>query len=248
MSLEPILILPDTHVPYHDKRAWDLALKVGQAIKAKHVIHLGDLADCYAISAHSKNPARTSERRMKFEVEAVQAAVREMNSVGAANRIFTEGNHEDRLPRYLADKAPDLYDLESLQPRALFGFAGWTYKKYREDHRLGKLYIVHDIGYAGRYAAQRVLDTYQHNVVSGHTHRLSYIVEGNAAGESHVSATFGWLGDARAADYMHRVKAMRDWQLGFGVGWLDTKTTHVYLQPVPIVKYKCVVGGKEYSS
>lgn len=248
MSLEPILILPDTHAPYHDKRAWDLALTVGQAIKPKHIIHLGDLADCYSISSHSKNPARVSEKRMKHEIEAVRACVRDLNSLGAKNKIFTEGNHEDRLPRYLADKAPDLYDLQALQPSELFGFQGWTYKRYREDHKLGKLYVVHDIGYAGRYAAQRVLDTYQHNVCSGHTHRLSYIVEGNAAGESHVSATFGWLGDARAADYMHRVKAMRDWQLGFGVGWLDPNSGTVHIQPVPIVKYKCVVGGKEYSA
>lgn len=231
-----------------DRRAWELALKVGQAIKAKHLICLGDLADCYAISAHSKNPVRTSERRMKFEVEAVRAAVRDMNSIGATNKLFTEGNHEDRLPRYLADKAPDLYDLDDLKPQTLFGLVDWTYRSYREDIKLGKLYAVHDIGYAGRYAAQRVLDTYQHNVVSGHTHRLSYIVEGNAAGESHVSATFGWLGDARAADYMHRVKAMRDWQLGFGVGWLVPTTGTVHVQPVPIVKYKCVVGGKEYSA
>jgi hypothetical protein len=185
---------------------------------------------------------------MKSEVEAVRSAVRDMNSLGAKNKVIVEGNHEDRLPRYLADKAPDLFDLEDLQPKRLFGFEDWTYRPYRSDYRLGKLYAVHDIGYAGRYAAQRVLDTYQHNVISGHTHRLSYVVEGNAAGESHVSATLGWLGDASAADYMHRVKAMRDWQLGFGVGWLVPNTGVVHMQPVPIVKYKCVVGGKEYSA
>ena len=248
MSLEPILILPDCHVPYHDRRAWELALKVGQAIKCKHIIHLGDLADCYSVSSHSKNPTRASERRMKFEIESVRAAVREMNSLGATNKVFIEGNHEDRLPRYLADKAPELYDLDALQIPQLFGLQGWVHRRYREDYKIGKLYAVHDIGYAGRYAAQRVLDTYQHNVVSGHTHRLSYIVEGNAAGESHLSAVLGWLGDAKSADYMHRVKAMKDWQLAFGVAWLTPKTGVVHVQPVPIVGYRCVVGGKEYSA
>jgi hypothetical protein len=185
---------------------------------------------------------------MKFEIESVRSAVREMNSLGATNKVFIEGNHEDRLPRYLADKAPELYDLDALQIPHLFGLQGWVHRKYREDYKLGKLYAVHDIGYAGRYTAQRVLDTYQHNVVSGHTHRLSYCVEGNAAGESHMSATLGWLGDARAADYMHRIKAMKDWQLSFGVGWLTPKTGVVHVQPVPIVNYKCVVGGKEYTT
>ncbi len=43
---------------------------------------------------------------------------------------------------------------------------------------------------------------------------------------------------------MHRIKAIKDWTLGFGIGYLDTKTGIVYLSPVPIVKGTCMIEGK----
>jgi hypothetical protein len=91
------------------------------------------------------------------------------------------------------------------------------------------------------------MDAFQHNIVIGHTHRLGYAVEGNAQGERHVTAMFGWLGDVEQIDYMHRVKAIKDWSLGFGIGYLEPKTGTVYLVPIPIVNYTCVVEGKLYS-
>ena len=79
---------------------------------------------------------------------------------------------------------------------------------------------------------------------------MAYIVEGNSVGENKVSAQFGWLGDVREADYMHRVKALKNWSLGFGIGYLDPQTGVVYLAPAPIISikgvYTCVVNGKQY--
>ena len=57
---------------------------------------------------------------------------------------------------------------------------------------------------------------------------------------------FGWLGDVRQVDYMFRVKANRDWALGFGVGYVRDNG-FVYLQPVPIVEGSCCVEGKLFT-
>jgi hypothetical protein len=79
--------------------------------------------------------------------------------------------------------------------------------------------------------------------LSGNTHRISYMVEGNAKGESHVGASFGWLGDVTKTDYMHKVKANRDWALGFGIGYLRPDGI-VHIVPVPIIKYSCIIEGE----
>ena len=223
-------------------------LEVGLAIKPKHVISMGDTVDFYGVSSHSRDPVRMSTTRFKREVEAGRNAIDELYCLGAKNNVFLLGNHEHRLLRYLMDKAPELYELEELSIKNLLRLDKSTVIPYREDYKLGKLYVVHDIGVAGRYTPQRMLDAYGHNIVGGHTHRLSYIVEGNAAGDAHVSATFGWLGDRKKVDYMYKIRASKDWALGFGVAWLDTSNGNVHVQPVPIVRYKCVVGGKEYSA
>lgn len=239
--LKKVLFIPDTHRPYHNKKAWALMLKAAKKLRPDVVVVLGDFADFYAVSSHSKDPARAF--KLEEELSDVKIGLKELESLGAKENIFIAGNHEDRLWRYMQDKAPELNHLISI-PKVLGLEKNWEYVPYRSDYRLGKLYLTHDVGSAGRNSILRCLDSYQHSNVTGHTHRLAYVVEGNAAGEQKIAAQFGWLGDTDAADYMHRMKARKDWSLGFGVGFLDTKTNNVYLVPVPIVNYTCVVNGE----
>lgn len=242
-KLEPILFIPDTHVPYHDKRAFELVLKVGKALKPKHLIVLGDFGDFYAVSAHDKNPERA--QNLSYEVEEINKALDKLDSLGASNKQFIEGNHENRLERYLQTEAPELFDMVKVDKLFALKERGWKYTPYKSHSKIGKLYLTHDTGKAGATAHTAALNDFQDNVVIGHTHRLAYTVTGNAKGIPHVAAMFGWLGDANQADYMHRIKAMRDWALGFGYGYLEPATGNVYLVPVPIVNYGCVVNGKK---
>lgn len=242
-GIKKILFVSDTHSPYEDKRAFDLMLKAGKAFKPDIVVIQGDFADFYSVSSHSKNPNR--QRNLEFEVNAVRARLRQLEALGASKNIYVSGNHEDRLERYLMDKAPELFNVVTI-PEVL-GLKDWTYVPYKSDIAIGKLYITHDTGSAGRNAVFNNLNAYQSNVTCGHTHRLAYVVEGNAKGKAHVSATFGWLGDTKKVDYMHRVKAARDWALGFGIGYL-LETGVVHITPIPIVNYGVMLEGKYYKS
>lgn len=243
-KLEKILFIPDTHVPYEDRRAVTLMLRAARGFKPDHVVVLGDFGDFYGVSSHSKDPRRAL--KLKEEVDAIKDALDAVAAIGAKNNVFVEGNHEDRLKRYLQDKAPELFDYISIPEILELKQKGFKYVPYKQSYRIGKLNVTHDCGNAGRYAHYKSLDTFQHNIIIGHTHRLGYAVEGNAQGERHVAAMFGWLGDVEQVDYMHRVKAVKDWTLGFGVGYLDTSTGVVYLVPVPIVNYTCQIEGKLY--
>jgi len=205
---------------------------------------LGDFADFYAVSSHSKDPRRALD--LKNEVEASKDGLKQLKALGAKNNQFISGNHEDRLERYLKDKAPELFDFISIPEILDLKKIGFQYTPYKSSYKLGKLYVTHDAGSAGRTAHLKALDTFQHNIVIGHVHRMHYSVEGNAAGEKHCSAAFGWLGDANDVDYMHKVKINRDWSLGFGIGYIEPKSGTVYLQPIPIINYTCVVEGKLY--
>lgn len=242
--LRPILIVPDTHRPYHDKKAWALMLKVARDLKPYHLVVLGDFADFFGVSSHSKDPNRAM--RLDKELEDVEVGLNELGTLGAKRKIFVSGNHEDRLTRYLQDKAPELFNIVGIPELLKLKEKGWEYVPYKQDTRIGKLHITHDVGHAGRSSVFQCLDTYQHSNVTGHTHRMAYVVEGNAVGEQKLSAQFGWLGDEEQADYMHRVKALKNWAKGFGIGYEDTKSGIVYLVPIPIVGGTCMVNGKLY--
>lgn len=241
MSLEPILVVPDSHHPYVDRRAWRLMLRAAKALKPQIIVSIGDLADFYTVSSHSKDPIRAA--RLVDEVAAVQKALDELDALGAKRKIFVAGNHESRLTRYLQDKAPELFGVVSIPSLLGLKERRWEYVPYKHDIKIGKIHWTHDVGAAGRNATFKALDTYQHSIVTGHAHRLQYIVEGNATGEFKLSAQFGWLGDISKIDYMHRAVACKNWALGFGYGYHDPTTGYVYLVPVPIVKYTCVMNG-----
>lgn len=241
--LKRILFIPDTHIPYHDKRAFNLMLRAMKDFKPNITVILGDFADMYTVSSHSKDPRRAF--KLKQELAVVKKELRRVSLLGSTEKYFIAGNHEDRLQRYMQDKAPEIAHLVSI-PKVLNLGKDWKYVPYKSDYKLGKLYVTHDIGSAGRNSIFRCVDSYQHSNATGHTHRMAYIVEGDATGAPKVAAQFGWLGDTEEADYMHRMKARKDWALGFGIGYLDTDTNLVYLIPVPIVNYTCLVNGKLY--
>lgn len=241
-KLEKILFVPDSHHPYVDKNAWNLMLKAGKEFKPDHVIILGDFADFYGVSSHSKDPNRAM--RLKEEIDATKEALDQVIALGAKNNVFVSGNHEDRLERYLRDKAPELFNFITIPQILELKEKGFKYTPYKQAYKIGKLNVTHDTGVAGRYAHYKALDTFQHNIIIGHTHRIGYCIEGDAQGQRHLGAMLGWLGDVNEIDYMHQVKARKEWSLGFGTGHMDTKTGVVYVTPVPIINGTCLVEGK----
>ena len=249
-KLKRLLLVPDVHCPYEDKAAVRLMLSAAANLRPDTVCILGDFADFYSVSSHSKNPKRVAS--FQEEVDAVNALLDSFEALGANRKIYIAGNHENRLERFLTDRAPALFDYTGLQIPDIFGLTsrGFEYIPYKDYVTIGRLHATHDVGTAGKYAHYKALATFNRNVVIGHTHRLAFAVEGNADGHSHFCAHLGWLGKAEAADYMHKIKAKTEWHLGFGWGLEDEDTGFVYLQPVPIVydgrKYSCVVEGKYF--
>jgi len=245
-ELEPILVVPDSHRPYHDARAWQLMLDVGKKLKPYHIAVIGDLADFYSVSSHSKSPDRAL--KLDEELKDVNVGLDELDALKATNKQFIAGNHEDRLTRYLQDKAPELFNVVGIPELLKLEQRGWEYTPYKSDTKIGKVNFTHDVGASGRNATFNALDTYQHSVITGHSHRMQYIVEGNATGEYKLSAQFGWLGDRTKIDYMHRAKVYKNWALGFGVGYVHSETGIAYLTPVPIINYTAVVNGVYYTT
>jgi predicted phosphodiesterase len=243
--MEKVWFVPDVHRPFHDVRAWALMMKAMRAFKPDTICLIGDFGDFYAISSHIRSPKRRN--MLKEEFADCNEGLDELDAIGAGRKIYVMGNHEDRMERYMREKAPELDGLVTIEEQCKLAKRNWEVVKYRDHTRIGKLYVTHDVGSSGKNAIWAALSTYERSIVTGHTHRLGYVVEGNAAGVCKVSTAFGWLGDVKQMDYMSKAKAMKEWALGFGYGYHDPKTGFVYLTPVPIVEYTCSVEGTVYS-
>ncbi len=238
-----ILFVPDAHHPYVDVRAWRLMLKCARIFKPQSLIVLGDFGDYYCTSRHTKDPNRT--RDLSVELRANNLALDELDalcaSVGCKDKRFIKGNHEFNVSRYLAERAPELYNVVSVEKKLRLAARGWAVTQYKEFTRIGKLYCTHDSGSAGALAHIKTANDFMSNAIIGHTHRIATHYSTNILGKAHVASMVGWLGDKKAAEYMYKVKT-RDWCLGFGIGYMEPNGT-VHIQPVPIIDYRCVLGG-----
>ncbi len=234
-----ILVIPDTHVPYHDKAAWKEVLRCIKDLEPHEIVIIGDFADFYAISSHDRDPIR--KRFLLEEVAEVNKALDQIpTSPRRRSTCFIEGNHEDRLRRYLWSKAPELFGTVNVPTLFKLKERGWKHRAYRHGLKVGKVTYKHDFsGMAGKNAAKASLMAFGGNLVIGHSHRgeVTYLGEGRPDGDSHFCLNVGWLGRVDEADYMDPSKARRDWQHGFGL--VDySRSGLAYAQFVPIVRGK----------
>lgn len=240
-ELSRVLLIPDVHRPYHDKRAWRTMLRAAEIFKPDKIVVLGDFGDFYSASSFAKDPRRKLD--LKWETDDANEGLDELDALGASHKIFIAGNHEDRLERYLSAAAPALIGVTSVPELYHLPERGWYYTPYKRSTRLGKLRLTHDTGTAGINAHRQSVDAFQASVIIGHTHRMEMSFKGNADGKPTVGAMFGWLGDFDQIDYMQQVKARRDWVHGFGIGYEEANGV-IHLQAVPIIEGRCVCAGQ----
>lgn len=98
------LILSDIHIPAHEEKPLELAIKAGQMEKVDGVLLNGDMQDCAAVSYWSQ-----MKREFNREVEMVIDFLDFLRQEFPKQKIvYKPGNHEYRLPRYYERNAPEL--------------------------------------------------------------------------------------------------------------------------------------------
>ena len=216
--MEKLFIFGDVHAPYHDKKAVSCMLKALDVFKPDRVIDMGDFFDCYSVSAYKKDPRRKA--RLVDEVNMAIPLLRTIeDAAGKADLIRLLGNHEDRLDRHLEEpKNHALHGAVSLD--SLADLSGWQVVGYERAIQLGKVRYTHDLGFTGKYALQHTLHDAERSTVIGHTHQMGMVFEGRLSSKTRVCASFGWLGDPKKADYMHKDKKARYWCHGFGLAFV----------------------------
>jgi hypothetical protein len=195
--MKTTLILPDAHIPYHDERAFDLAVDTGLDILSQHpgkkrVISTGDMADMYGFSRFDKSEGFLSMRDElnqfslyfdKFNAKLSHAHVDE--------REYVIGNHEKRFQKFLAKEGNIAFlqqmgftDVEIQRfilasPELKFAKLmqleekGWRVHPYDTILKLGKAIFIHELGSASDGFMKNLLgDLNNHSLFVGHGHRI----------------------------------------------------------------------------
>ena len=171
--MEKYAIVADTHPPFQDSYAVDLACQVIADFKPDVLVHLGDGIDFYAVSHFDRDPDRVL--KLQDELDSAKAVNRDLVSASPnAKKVYIEGNHEYRWARYLM-RHPEIANLKVLAIQELLGLESWEYNEEQYSVLSNRLKFIHGrriskhSGFSAKYALESAF--HQQSVLMGHSHR-----------------------------------------------------------------------------
>jgi predicted phosphodiesterase len=138
-----VLVIGDLHLPYHNLASLTLALQTGEREKCDGVLINGDLIDFHTLSRFEKDPEKRSFKEERAIAKAFLRRLRELFL--KARIVFKEGNHDERLRKFVMDRAPEIYEESIFGLDALLGLGnlGIEHVNEKREVMLGKLPVLH---------------------------------------------------------------------------------------------------------
>lgn len=270
------LFVGDLQIPYHDKRAVELFMKVAKSWKPDAIDIVGDIDDQLEYSTFSDGTTdeffNQLNRNQKLnEKDIVGAVPRQANPLPfikehalGAREFYTAvrkqhpnadihaslGNHDIRIFNYIDRKAPDFID--EVTPDMLWGLddLGISWRLYDEVpfERFAGIYVHHGATTTTTgLAVKSDIENYNISLVRGHDHRGGVVYKSYPlTGNSLVGMGTGHLCDPSA--YGLRYTINPSWEKGFGIAHVIDGKAH--LQFIPIRRtdrgLTCIVDGKVF--
>jgi len=237
------LILSDIHIPYHDQSALAFALAYAKDYEPTHIVLNGDIIDAQEISSHPKD--KHNPITFQDEVNEARQFLRVLrHQHKKATIVYTMGNHEHRLERYLTAHAPELASVDALALDELLELREHRieFVDQRCKVSIGPFEVFHgsiirkDAGNSVRGHMTRRGGS----VVMGHTHRMGIVARTDRNG-IHWGIENGHLSDPDP-DWTHDP----DWQQGFSQ--IDVHGDTVSLRQHHIHDWRLLVDGTLYLS
>lgn len=244
-----VMFWPDTHLPYQDKRAVDLALKVADYFKPELIVMLGDVLDCNGFSRFEFD---TSDPRTFFKTELDEwhkLARSICDAAPGSKKLFIRGNHEARIERWLWKhphlKGDEAFDLSRRLKLEDYGFD----PEIKEEVELcqGALTAKHGNllgGQTAGLAVRKEMARIGTSVVMGHVHSAAIVTQRDKRG-LRMGVESGHLG----LNPQHYNPSLQNWCHAVTVGELSRTGNDFSLDLVLFrLSYKARVYGKELSA
>lgn len=218
--MKKILVIPDIHFPYEDKPAINCVLSSIKQYKPDEIVLLGDLVDFYKVSHYVKTDSRALS--VQEECDIAHSFLSILRKICPGKITLIEGNHENRLIKFLSSRSPELSDIRGLTLKSLLRLDELKINliKYNHDYILHGIHFIHGTA-AGKTATRSCIAKYGTNTIQGHTHRVSSVY--TTYKDRIISAhEIGCLASLEVSkDYTDHA----DWQHGFcTIDIIDGKT------------------------
>lgn len=235
------VVLSDQHIPFQDPVLEDLSIDFLAEHQPKVIHLLGDVLDFYSLSSFDKDPQR--RETLQDELDGATRYFERLRKVCPKARIiYSEGNHENRLRRYLWSQARALSNLRTLSFEELLGLGKFNIEwvDASSPYRIGHLLFIHGelVRRASGASAKGHMDKFGCNVIHGHTHRLG------AYYHRTYDDMMGAWENGCLCTLNPEYATCPDWQNGWSVVWFHGDMFNV--EQICVVDAQYVYHGKVY--
>lgn len=203
-----VFIIPDTHFPFHSKKAYKKILQHIRKEKPDVVLQIGDLLDQYIFSKYSRSLGVTVESDIRKGLKMAKQMWADIHRiVPKAKKYQLLGNHDVRMAKRIADKLPELETLINIVELYTFPHVT-TLDSDRDFLVLQGVYYCH--GWLSRS-----LDHAKHfnqPTVHGHRHRPIIEVEGQL-----WSMDVGFMADEKSLPLSYTQSKFSKWRMACGI-------------------------------
>lgn len=229
--------MSDLQLPFHDQKALNAVEKYMARHSWTGYLNIGDFLDFDQISSFNKENLRALENRRIWKDYEIgneilnrhQLLVWENNPY--AKFVLLEGNHEERMERYLNanPQFEGMIEVEvglQLKARGFEWIRSWS---KGEVYTIGKANFLHG-NYTNQYHPAKMAQKYGDSVFYGHTHdMMSHSIASKLTpGKVHVGQSIGCLCE-REQSYMKGKPS--NWEQGFAVFHFLEDGTYTYYTP-----------------
>ena len=207
-----ILVFSDAHFyPDDETTAFRALVECIKEFRPEVIVNAGDSFDGSSISKHPRI-GWDSKPTVKQELEAVTYHLNEIEkaSVFKSNLIWTLGNHDARFETFLAANAPQYEGVQGFSLKDFFPLWQPCWSYWVNDDTV----IKHR--WKGGFGAGRANSLNAGvNMVTGHTHNLSYMPISDYRGTRYGIQT-GMLANPNGEQFVDYTEdGVKDWRSGF---------------------------------
>lgn len=189
--MKTTLVIPDLQIPLEDGRFVDKLLAVTEYVRPDVLAFAGDLTDSTEVGQWVKGRAGEYSGKLQAAFDRTEKIVTQFREAAGddAEMILVDSNHDKRMRDYVANNAPALSGLRSLEFGTLVGLDVNRVRLVRGPHPIGEsTVLVHGHERAsssvlGKWGLDRVYE-YDANVVYGHTHTPGLFTTAIGTGDS----------------------------------------------------------------
>ena len=237
-----VLFLPDTHIESTVGLSLSLkaALKFIKIFKPHETIIGGDFMDFDSISKFGKkNFLKREGKRLLFDFHLGNKVLDVIDKHTKDKVVYLYGNHEIWLDNLIAEEAPQLEGLVSVEKELRFKDRNYKIIPFNKVYKVGHARFIHG-WYYNIYHARKTVAEMGASTFYGHTHDMQAFTKVNYDEKPMLGQSMGCLCDLNPSYKKNRPNR---WVNGFGIFYFSSDGTFTPYNPI-LIKGKFWWNGK----